>query len=45
MIAKTHFKNICFALRSKIMLCDIKFHFKQNLNGEEHQHTTSPFLF
>ena len=29
----------------KIMLCYLKFYFKQQLSGEEHQLTTSHFLF
>ena len=29
-----HFKNICFLLTIKIMLCYFKFHFKQQLCGE-----------
>ena len=29
----------------KTVLCYLKFHFKQQLCGEEHQYKTSPFLF
>ena len=34
-----------FYCDSKIMLCYLKFHFKQQLCGEEHQYFASPFLF
>ena len=33
------FKNICFTLSSKIMLCYLDFHFKQKLWGKEHHYT------
>ena len=38
------FKNIWFSMSIKIMLCYLKFRFKQQLCREEHQYATSSFV-
>ena len=40
-----YLKNNCFTLRGKMVLCYLKYHFRQYICGGEHWHARRPVLF